>query len=143
MERKKVVIVGVALAVVVIMAVALEVSLSPAALPASRTVYVDPHQSFCKGGATFSCTIVLEASQGGPSIPAVKSVQINGTNTQPTLTATGGSVTIQATLPSISMQHGLADVGPSVKPPTVGSVVVDLSDGTTVSALLGPGGVLQ
>lgn len=110
--------------------------------PASTNVYVDPQQSSCKGGGTFSCTIVLDAKNGSLDTSSVKSVQINGTNTQPTLTATGGSVTIVASLPSITMQHGLGDVGPSQKPPTVGSIVVDLSDGTSVSVLLGPGGIL-
>ena len=73
----------------------------------------------------------------------MKSVQINGTNTQSTVTTTGGSVTILATLPSIAMQRGLADIGPAVKPPQVGSIVVILSDGTAVSVLLGPGGILH
>src|SRR5439155_3138683 len=115
----------------------------PASLPASNDVYVDPHQSSCNGGSTFSCTIVLDSKQRNLSASSVKSVQINGTNTQPTVTAEGGSVTIFATLPSITMQHGLADIGPAVKPPSVGSIVVELSDGTWVSVVLGPGGILH
>jgi hypothetical protein len=85
---------------------------------------------------------VLDARQGSLDTSSVKSVEINGTKTQPAVTAAGGSVTIVATLPSITMQHGLGDVGPSQRPPTVGSIVVDLSDGTAVSVLLGPGGVM-
>ena len=130
-------------AAIIASAVALMTSFAPGSVPASTNIYVDPHQSSCKGGSTFSCTIVLEAKQGNLSASSVKSVQINGTNTQPTVTATAGSVTILATLPSITMQHGLTDVGPSVKPPSVGSVVVELSDGTAVSVLLGPGGILH
>jgi len=130
-------------AVIIASAIALMTSFAPGSAPASTNVYVDPYQSSCKGGSTFSCTIVLGAKQGNLSATSVKSVQINGTNTQSTVTATGGSVTILATLPSIAMQHGLADIGPAVKPPQVGSIVVDLSDGTTVSVLLGPGGILH
>ncbi len=128
---------------VVALATAIVTTSSAAPLPASTNVYVDPHQSSCKGGGTFSCTIVLDAKQGSLDTSWVKSVQINGTNTQPAVTASGGSVTILATLPSITMQHGLGDVGPSQRPPTVGSIVIDLSDGTTVSVFLGPGGILQ
>jgi hypothetical protein len=126
-----------------VVAIAVEASFTPSSPSASANVYVDPQGSSCKGGATFSCTIVLAAKQGSLDVSSVKSVQINGTNTQPAFTATGSSLTILATLPSITMQHGLADVGPAVSPPSVGSVVVYLSDGTSVSVLLGPGGILR
>jgi len=126
--------------VVIVIAVAIGVSLLPTTQ--NKNVYVDPLNSACHPGGTFSCTIVLNAKQGALTVSDVKSVQINGTNTTSTVTANGGVVTIVATLPSISMQRGLADVGPSVHPPAVGDVVVFLSDGTTVSVVLGIGGIL-
>src|SRR5438132_14265910 len=116
--KKRILVAGIAI-VVIALAVTIMTSIAPETLPASINVYVDPQQSSCKGGSTFSCTIVLESRRGDMSASSVRSVQINGTNTQPTVTTAGGSVTILATLPSISMQHGLADIGPSVKPPSV------------------------
>ncbi len=115
---------------------------SSATPPASTNVFVDPHQSSCKGGGTFSCTIVLDANQGLVSVSEVRSVTINGTVTQPVVTASGGAVTIAVTLPGITMVRGLGDVGSSQRPASVGVVVVDLSDGTTVTAMLGAGGLL-
>ena len=128
---------------VVVLAIAVDVSFSPGppARPSSN-VYFDQSMSTCKGGGNFSCTIVLDARQGSLGTSVVSSVQINGTNTQPTITLKGNQVVISVSLPSITMQHGLGDVGPSQKPPTIGQVVVSLSDGTTVSGLIGPGGVL-
>ena len=142
MDRKRTLIAGAAV-LIVALAAALTASFAPASLPESTNVYVDPRQSSCKGGSTFSCTIVLEARGGNLDASFVKSVQINGTNPESSVTAEGGSVTIFATLPSVTMQHGLADIGPAIKPPQVGSVVVDLSDGTAVSVLLGPSGILH
>ena len=130
-------------AVIIALATAVMTSFAPPSPTASPDVYVDPHLSSCEGGSTFSCTIVLDSKRGNLSASSVKSVEINGTNTHPTVTAAGGSVTILATLPSITMQHGLADIGPAVKPPSVGSIVVDLADGTAVSVLLGAGGILH
>jgi hypothetical protein len=131
---------------VVVVAIALVVAVnllsSPSALPASTNVYVNPQQSSCKGGSSFSCTVVLDARQGVVTMSEVKSVVVNGTNTQPSLTGTGTSVTIAVSLQSVSMQRGLGDVGPSSRPPTVGDIVVDLSDGTQVSVVLGAGGIL-
>lgn len=127
---------------VVALAVVLDASSSPTTLTASTNVYVDSHLSSCKGGGTFSCTIVLDATQGAVSVAEVTSVTINGTVTQPDVTASGGAVTIVATLPGITMVRGLGDVGSSQRPPSVGTIVVGLSDGTSVSVVLGAGGVL-
>ena len=141
-ERRRLVIIA-AVVVVIALAIAVDVSFSPGPPPRpSSNVYFDPFQSSCKGGATFSCTIVLDAKQGTLTAAAVASVQINGTNTQPTVTLKGNQLVISASLQSIQMQRGLADVGPSLRPPTIGQIVVNLSDGTTVSGLIGPGGVL-
>lgn len=128
--------------VVVLAAALLELSSSSSAMPQSTNIYVDPNQSSCKGGSTFSCTIVLDAHQGAVSVSDVKSVTINGTVTQPTVTASGDSVSIVANLQSISMVRGLGDVGPSQRPPTVGAIVVELTDGTEVSVTLGAAGIL-
>ena len=138
-ERRRRLKIGAAV-VVVVVAVAIGISLLPTT--PSTNVYVDPLQSACHPGGTFSCTIVLDAKQGAVGASAVKSVQINGTDSTSTVTAKGSSVTIVATLPSITMQRGLPDVGPSVHPPSVGDIVVFLSDGTSVSVVLGPGGIL-
>lgn len=132
-----------AVAVVVIIAVAaIGVSLIPE--PASTTVYFAPLSSSCSGGSNFSCSFVLEAKAGSTVTASdIKNIIVNGS--QPTYTATpaqGGGVSVHLTMPSINMIHGLADVGPSVHPPTVGQVVVYLTDGTTVSDLLGPSGIV-
>jgi hypothetical protein len=139
--RATILVVGVVV-VAIALGMAINVLSSPSALPQSKNVYVDPDQSSCKGGSTFSCTIVLDARTGSVSVSDVKSVAINGTNSQPSITSAGASVMIVASLQSISMQRGLGDVGPSQRPPTVGSIVVDLSDGTEVSVMLGAGGIL-
>ena len=141
MERKRLLIV--AAVILVVLAIAVDATFSPGAAPrASSNVYFDPELSTCKGGGTFTCTIVLDAKQGNLSTSMVTNVQINGTNTQPTVTQKGQRIMISAGLPSITMVHGLGDVGPSVHPPTIGQIVVNLSNGTTVSGLVGPGGVL-
>lgn len=128
---------------IVALAVVVEASLSPAPVRMSTDVYVDPNQSLCKGGSgTFTCTIVLDARQGNLSASQISSVSINGTSTQMTVTPGGGHVTISASVQIIVMERGLGDVGPSQKPPTVGSVVVNLSDGTQVAVVLGSAGIL-
>lgn len=130
------------IAVVVVGAAFLEFYSSGGALPQNSNIYVDPNQSSCKGGSTFSCTVVLDAKQGAVTVAEIKSVTINGTVTQPSVTASGDSVTIVANLQSISMVRGLGDVGPSQRPPTVGTIVVDITDGTEVSVTLGAAGIL-
>jgi hypothetical protein len=130
----------VAAVVVIILAVAIGISLIPTT--PSKNVYVDQYDSACHPGATFSCTIVLDARQGNVTVSDVKRILINGTNPTDTVKPDGGSVSIAATLPSIDMTHGLPDVGASVHPPSVGNIVVYLSDGTTVSVLLGPAGIV-
>jgi outer membrane protein assembly factor BamB len=132
-----------AVVLVIALAAAVDVSFSPAPVRVSGNVYVDPNQSLCKGGSgTFACTIVLDARQGNLSASQITSVSINGTNTKMTVTSSGGHVMVSASVQTIVMQHGLGDVGPSQRPPTVGSIIVNLSDGTEVAVVLGPAGIL-
>ena len=142
LQRKRILIIG-AVILVVALAVAVDSTFSPAPVRVSSNVYVDPNQSLCKGGSgTFACTIVLDTRQGNLSASQITSVSINGTDTQMTVTPGGGHVTVSASVQTIVMQHGLGDVGPSQKPPTVGSIIVNLSDGTEVAVVLGPAGIL-
>ena len=133
----------VAAVVVVVIAVAIGVSLLPTT--PSKSVYVDPVNSACHPGNTFSCTIVLDPKQGTAplAVSEVKSVMINGTHASTTqVTATGNDVSIVATVPGVPFSRGLPDVGNSQRPASVGDVEVFLSDGTTVSVVLGIGGIL-
>ena len=114
----------------------------------SKNVYLVPVGSHCGGeGGTASygslnCTLILAAKTGTITPAIVKSVLINGTSTSPNVTQSGSQIIVNAGVTLVSFKDGLPDVGPSVLPPTVGSVVVYLTDGTTVSALLGAGGVV-
>ncbi len=132
--------------VAVLIVVAVVIALLPTT--PSKTVYVDPIQSSCKsGGNTMTCTIVLDARQGSTiTVADIKSVQINDTVTTPTIKATGASVTIVASVPApFKDQNGasIPDVGGTASPMANGQVVVYLTDGTTVSAAVGPAGILQ
>jgi len=127
--------------VVIVIAVAIGVSLLPTTQ--NNNVYVDKYSSACHPGSTFSCTIVLDAKQGAVTVSDVKSVQINYTvASSMVVTAKGASVSIVATLPGVVYARGLPDIGNSQRPASVGDVVVFLSDGTTVSVVLGIGGIL-
>ena len=131
----------VAAVVVFIIAVGIGISLLPTT--PSKNVYVNTYDSVCNGGANFSCTVVLDARQGTVTASDIRSVLINGTNPTESIKTTGDSVTIHATLPSINMIDNQNDtLTTSLRPPTVGSVVVYLSDGTTVSGLLGAAGIV-
>ena len=136
----------VAVVVAVLIVVAVVIALLPTA--PSKTVYVDPLQSSCKSGAnnTMACTIVLDARQGSTvTVADIKSVDINNTSTSPTITASGASVKIVASIPApFKDQNGasIPDVGATASPMANGDIVVYLTDGTDVTASLGPAGVL-
>jgi hypothetical protein len=139
-QRTKRIRVGVAVVAVVI-AVAIGVSLIPE--PASTTVSFAPLSSSCAGGSNFTCSFVLQAKAGSTITAAdVKNVLVNGTEPTYSVKAEGATVSVHLSMPSIDMTHGLPDVGASVHPPSVGQVVVYLTDGTTVSDLLGPSGIV-
>ncbi len=144
MEKKRLVIVGaVVLVVVVVLGAAFFLFSSNSNLPTSTNVSIDPVKSSCKNTNQFTCTIVLNAKQGSVSISDVKSVSINGTSTQPTVTATGNSVTIVASFPTTTgCVFGCPPSAASNTIPHVGSVVVNLSDGTSVSADVGFSGIV-
>jgi len=128
--------------VVVVIAVAIGISLIPT--PASTTVYVDPFGSACAPGASFRCTIILEARPGSVITTAnVKSVQINGTDTTSSVKQSGQHVSVTATVPLVPMENCPPDIGCAEQPPTIGDVTVFLTDGTQVSVILGEGGILS
>jgi hypothetical protein len=130
----------VAVAAVVIVAI-IGVSLIPE--PASSTVYFEPLASSCAGGANFTCSFVL-GTKSGSTIAAsdIKNILVNGSEPTYTAQAQGNAVSVHLSLPSVNMVRGLPDVGPSARPPSVGQVVVYLTDGTTVSDLIGPSGIV-
>lgn len=112
-------------------------------LPTSSNVTIDPVKSSCKNTTTFTCTIVLNAKQGSVNTSDVKSVSINGTNTQPAVTTSGSSVTIVVSLATASgCVYGCPPSAATDTIPHVGQVVVDLADGTQVAANLGLSGVI-
>jgi len=145
-EKRRKTMMRVAAVAVIVVLVAVGISLLPPT--ASKNIYLVPVGSHCGGeGGTasegsMSCTLILAAKTGTITPAMVKSVLINGTNTTPVVKQSGAQVVVSAGITLVSYQRGLPDVGPSVVPPTVGSVVVYLSDGTTVSALLGAGGIV-
>lgn len=148
-EKSRKMRIRVAAVLLVILAVGIGILLLPPA--ASKNVYVVSVGSHCGGeGGTasygsLSCTVILAAKSGPMTTAMVKSVLINGTvPSAPPLSVkqSGSQVVVSAGVTLISMKDGLPDVGPSVLPPTVGSVVVYLNDGTAVSVLLGAGGVV-
>jgi hypothetical protein len=135
--------VGVVVIIAVVALAAVTLLSSSSNLPASTNVTIDSVKSNCKNTTTFTCTIILNAKQGSVSISDVKSVTINGTNTQPSVTATGSSVTIVASLPTATgCVFGCPPSAASNTIPHVGSVVVNLSDGTTASANVGFSGIV-
>jgi len=127
--------------VIVVIAVGIGVSLIPE--PASATVSFAPLSSSCAGGSNFSCSFVLQAKAGSTITASdIKNIIVNGTEPTYTVKGQGNTVSVHLSMPSIDMTHGLPDVGASVHPPSVGQVVVYLKDGTTVSDLLGPSGII-
>jgi hypothetical protein len=144
MERKRLMIAGgVVIVVVIVLGAAFFLFSGSSNLPTSTNVSIDPVKSSCKNTTTFTCTIVLDAKQGSVSASDVKSVSINGTSTQPTMTATGSSVTIVASFPTATgCVFGCPPSAATNTIPHVGAVVVDLSDGTSVSANVGFSGIV-
>jgi hypothetical protein len=141
LRRRTLLVVGVVVAIA--LAIAVILSSSPTALPASTNIYVAPVGNACKNTTSFSCTIVLNAKQGSVSVSDVKSVTINGTNSQLSVTATGSSVTIVASFPTTtSCVYGCPPSAATDTIPHVGSVVIDLSDGTMISVQVGLGGII-
>ena len=67
----------------------------------------------------------------------VKSVQINGTIAPDTVKLSGSELVVSASVPLPGMTHCLPDVGCSLAPATAGAITVFLTDGTTVSAVIG------
>lgn len=132
-----------AVAVVVIVAVAVGIALLPNT--ANDNVSVDPLNSKCTAGGTFSCTVVLNAKPGATITPSmIKTVQINYTTATTTVQGTSGrAVTVVASVPLVPMEHCRPDIGCSLQPPKTGDVVVFLTDGTSVSVVLGAGGILK
>jgi len=135
-----------AIVVVVIIALgggAFAFSSSHSSLPQSTNVYPD-NDSTCKSLTTaFSCTITLHAHSGSVTPADVKTVSINGTSATITVTASGASTVIVATIP-IATPPCVSGCPPSDainSIPHIGEIVVDLNDGTEVSVQLGAGGI--
>lgn len=148
-EKKRKRLTKVAAVFIIILVVGIAILLLPP--PASKNVYVVSVGSHCGGeGGTasygsLSCVVILAAKTGTITPATVKSVLINGTVPSApatTVKQSGSDLMVSAGVTLISMKDGLPDVGPSVLPPTVGSVVVYLNDGTAVSVLLGAGGIV-
>jgi hypothetical protein len=139
-------IVGVVVLIVIIGLAAVFLTSSSGSLPTSKTVFVDGPISSCKESTVaYNCTIVLEAKTGTITVSDIKSVSVNGTSIQPTITASGSTVTIVAPLPSATPPcvSGCPPNDAANSIPKAGAVVVVLTDGTQVTALLGAGGILQ
>ena len=132
----------VAAVVFVIVAVGIGIALLPTT--PNTNIVVDPTNSRCSAGGSFSCTVVLDPKQGvSLTASMVKAVQINGTSATTTVRPSGNSITVIASVPLVPMQHCPPDIGCSLRPPTTGDVVVFLTDGTTVSVVLGAGGIVK
>jgi hypothetical protein len=127
---------AVAAVVIVILAVGVAISLIPTTPRTNFTV--DRANSRCAAGGSLSCTIAIDPKPGyAAAISIVKSVQINGTNpTTSSVKMSGKEILVSASVPLPGM-HCLPDIGCSLPPPTAGDVVVFLTDGTTVSAVIG------
>jgi len=127
----------VALLLVVVLAVGIAVSLLPTT--SSKNFTVDRENSRCAAGGSLSCTLALDPRSGyTATISLVKSVQINGTNAaSSSVKMSGNEILVMASIPLATMTHCLPDVGCSLGPATAGDVVVFLTDGTTVSAVIG------
>jgi len=122
--------------VVVILAVGIAIALLPTA--PSKTFTVDSANSRCSAGGSLSCTVVLDPKPGQTAtVSLVKSVQLNGTlATTTNVKMAGNDIQVMASVLLVPM-HCLPDIGCSLAPPREAQVVVFLTDGTTVSALLG------
>lgn len=126
----------VAAVLVVVLAVGIAISLLPTTPSTNFTV--DKEYSRCAAGGSLSCTIALDPKPGyTATVSMVKSVQINGTNATPHVTMSGREIQVMASVPLPGMTHCLPDVGCSLAPATAGQVTVFLTDGTTVSAVIG------
>ncbi len=138
MSSKK--LLAVLLVAVAIAAAGLALSQQTPARP-SQDVYVVGRASSCgnKSG-TLACTITLASDKGRLPVSEVSGVLINGTRAQSSSIQNGTMVVVTAQVPNTTYARGLADVGPSTKPASVGQVEVELSDGTSASATLGPVG---
>lgn len=136
------------LGVVAIAAVIAVLALSPIYAPSlpypfsspnrpSSSVYVVMEQSSCTAHqSNFNCTLVLATSTGQISTSDISSVSINGTSAQISgLTETPDTVSVNAGINIVAIKSGLNDVS-NVPPVTIGEVVVNLKDGTTVSATI-------
>ncbi len=127
----------VAAVVVVILAVGIVVALIPTT--PSKNFTVDFANSRCAAGGSLSCNVFLDPKPGYTATASlVKSVQINGTDTTTsTVKMAGSEIQIGASVPLVAESHCLPDIGCSQPPPTHAQITVFMTDGTTVSALLG------
>jgi len=133
-RRKRIMTAAVVL--VAILAVGIAIALLPTT--PSMNFTVDKVNSRCSAGASLSCTVALEPKPGyTATVSLVKSVQINGTIPSTTnVKMSGKEILIMASVP-LPAEHCPPDIGCSLPPPTAAQVVFFLTDGTTVSAVIG------